>query len=396
MRLEVCEARIVDWEVPLGETGLIVVTGNTRREFTCRQGSYLILHADVGSACSEEMDTVVGMGEIVEPVFTRADEHPKNILRESREILAGLKKELIGLVLTDNWIDAIRRFVTRSSTASCMSDRLASFCVEQALLTLVAHFRDIPLWEILRQYLGLPLSELSMQSPVLRLNSMFNIRNGSDTLNKVPRGVVKLKVGGDNTTPQLDAERVNFVAEKLTQKEVNILRLDANQAWSLEEYNTFITHLTDRSRQVIEYIEEPFRISCLEELSACLKSAPKAIPIALDESLLLSGIPDVLEYNPTIPIVNKVFLHGIASAPSLFLTPSRTTITCTFESGLGLAFLVSLAYAVNPTQYHGLYPLLSMAQNSSITDQFLKLIQHDDLGFFVDVHATESLLRNQF
>jgi len=61
---------------------------------------------------------------------------------------------------------------------------------------------------------------------------------------------------------------------------------------------------------------------------------------------------------------------------------------------VGLAFLVSLAYAVNPTQYHGLHPLQQMVRECPTTRTFSELIKNDKDGFFVNVDDVESVLRN--
>jgi hypothetical protein len=379
--------RVSDWEIPLGHaTPLIVTTANKSRTFLSRRGSYMYIEGEAH-----------GVGEMVEPVFTLPGEDPGTILAEARRILYACTSSLTGLVLGDDWIHDIKNAVSiccvLESHESPMSKRLACFCVEQALLTFVARSRSIPLWFILREYMGITCISVNAYDGVVRLNTMLNMRGAKD-LGVLPRGVIKLKVGGGESSPAKDARRVNGVAAEIEPIKFPILRLDANQSWSAIEYREFLKSLSSHAVSLIQYIEEPFKADSVAERNHQLRDSVRSLPIALDESLLLPEIDSILKEQVDLRIINKVSLHGIASSHPMFLEGSRTTITCTFETGIGLAFLVSLAYAVNPEEYHGLHPLPQMSASSRITCEFSRLVHNDPQGSFVNVRESEALLLN--
>ena len=391
MNICITKVRLTNWEISLGSnTPLVVTTGNLERIFPSRRGSYLVIEA------SDEKKSFRGIGELVEPVFTLPGEDPSTILVEAREVLRHgidmVRGEQIGI----EWKTDIDRLISsafvRANIDSRMSIRIARFCLEQSLLTMVADVLGKPLWWVMRMYLDVPHPSGDLDTnPIVRLNSMFNLRQGDD-LDQIPNGVVKLKVGGLLSQPSADAMKVSYVAERI--KEGQSLRLDANQSRSCDDYRTFIEHLSPNVVAKIEYIEEPFRVACTDELRKCLASCRSSIVVALDESLLYKDIESILMEYRNLKVVNKVFLHGLKDSDQNFLSPTRTTFTCTFESGVGLGFLVSLAYAVNSTQYHGLHPLQQMMRECPITRAFFELIKNDKDGFFVNVNDVESVLRN--
>jgi hypothetical protein len=382
----VANVHVVDWEIPMGDaTPLIVTTGNESRIFTSRRGSYMFIEGDAA-----------GVGEMVEPVFALPGEDPATILFEARQLLHECTSRLVGTIVGKNWIDDVKHVVhnciSPASRASPMSIRLTRFCVEQALLTFVAHHRSIPLRHILREYIGIPVQSGIPEEGVVRLNAMFNMRDDSD-IGVLPRGVIKLKVGGGKSTPQNDAHRVNAVAAQLVGQGHPLLRLDANQSWSINEYQDFLESLTPHAVSFIQYIEEPFKVESADEMCGKLRAVSAPPPLALDESLLFPKIESILQERKHLRIINKVFLHGISCSNPMFLDNTRTTITCTFETGVGLAFLVSLAFAVNQEKYHGIHALPQMIASCPITKEFSDLMQNDQDGLFIAVKKAESLLK---
>lgn len=382
----VAKVHVVDWEIPLGDaTPLIVTTGNETRTFTSRRGSYMFIEGEAR-----------GVGEMVEPVFTLPGEDPATILFEARQLLHACKSHLVGTLVGKNWIDDVKHVVSNcispESRASTMSIRLTRFCVEQALLTFVGHHHSIPLCYILREYMGIPVRSGIPEEGFVRLNAMLNMRDDSD-IGVLPRGVIKLKVGGGQSTPKQDAYRVNAVAAQLVDRGNPFVRLDANQSWSANEYHDFLESMTPHAVGLIQYIEEPFKVESADELCEKLVTVAAPPPLAIDESLLFPTIESILQEQKHLRIINKVFLHGISCSNPMFLDNTRTTLTCTFETGVGLAFLVSLAFAVNQEEYHGIHALPQMIASCPITKEFSDLMQNDQDGLFIAVKKAESLLK---
>ena len=109
-------------------------------------------------------------------------------------------------------------------------------------------------------------------------------------IKKTPQ-VLKVKVGG-RAGPASDADRtLEFLQDSPRE---STIRLDANQAWSMEEALEFFAALAeadgaiprhDSTIAAIEYIEEPLKDPrALEEL---WERSGKVVPYALDESLAM-------------------------------------------------------------------------------------------------------------
>ena len=206
---------------------------------------------------------------------------------------------------------------------------------------------------------------------------------------------MKLKVGGGSRTAFEDAALVNTVVASSSRSHTRWLRLDANQSWTVDEFKELTLSLTLESKQAIEYIEEPLisfhgHLVLINDLCAMIKESE--FPIALDESLLHKEIIDFLVTSKELKIVNKTFLHGIRDAHPVLREPKRTTITCTFESGIGLCFLVAYASVVNPLGYHGIHALPAMALCDPITKRFTECVEEDEDGTYVRLESIERVV----
>ena len=150
---------------------------------------------------------------------------------------------------------------------------------------------------------------------------------------------VKLKVGRGELAA--DIQLVRQVRELLPERVR--LRLDANQAWELEQACRFADALEGVE---LEYIEEPLRDpNQLEELFA-----RTGIRYALDETLLGTGSETLLEKWPhTAALICKPTLLGGRSAiESLMATGKLLVFSSAFESGIGIARIMQLAAEFSP------------------------------------------------
>ncbi len=163
---------------------------------------------------------------------------------------------------------------------------------------------------------------------------------------------VKLKVG-KNTLEQ-DEAVVASVRQALG-PEV-LIRLDANQAWSVEQA---VESIRVFSRYNIEYVEQPVKADDIAGMAKLRGSV--RVPLAADESLgsymdlhrlLDAGAADIF-------IVKAARLGGFRKslliAGEAMERGHRVVITTSLESGIGIAASVHLAAALPPQpKVHGL------------------------------------------
>jgi len=123
----------------------------------------------------------------------------------------------------------------------------------------------------------------------------------TEALLKEGYNVLKIKVKGD---PLRDLEKVK-TAQKALAKDAKI-RIDANQAYTMESIITFINGL---SADGIELIEQPFNKNAWNEMKELSDIAP--VPLMLDESIWAPGdIEKTAEMNCAKYVKLKLFKHG--------------------------------------------------------------------------------------
>lgn len=151
---------------------------------------------------------------------------------------------------------------------------------------------------------------------------------------------VKLKVGQPDV--QADIELVKAVSEALGPAVT--LRLDANQAWDLDEAEAFAKGIADVR---IEFIEEPLYDPM--ELPDFVDSTE--LPVALDESLLDLTPEELEEHDYAQAVIIKPTLlgglsyvrHMATRAIELGMTP---IISGAYEGGVGTMGLATLAASI--------------------------------------------------
>ncbi|MCK5033825.1 MAG: o-succinylbenzoate synthase, partial [Calditrichia bacterium] len=147
--------------------------------------------------------------------------------------------------------------------------------------------------------------------------------------------VFKLKVGRNSI--EEDIKLVNTLNSFLESK--SLLRLDANQAWSLKEALHFFQNINHKN---IEYIEEPLKD--YDQLEILFNKTN--MPIALDENILKisasSFVPPswikAIIIKPTVIGSIEKSIQLIRFAENNGMLP---VISDTFQSGVGLTMLIS-------------------------------------------------------
>jgi O-succinylbenzoate synthase len=157
----------------------------------------------------------------------------------------------------------------------------------------------------------------------------------------------KVKVGND---PLKDAAAIDTLARE-TGPEVSICA-DANRRWTFEEAACFAKALKDAR---LEYFEDP----CSEWAGLERLSCETGIPVALDEGIDLA----VLVRDGMVPGASLVILRPTVQG-ALFQTLDtiqwaarqgvRVVLSSSYESGVGLGMLASLAVCAVPVMPAGL------------------------------------------
>lgn len=204
---------------------------------------------------------------------------------------------------------------------------------------------------------------------------------------------VKLKVGLGLSTSE-EVERIAMVREAIGP--TLHLRLDANEAWEIEEAISILTQCVPYD---IQYIEQPMKAQDLVGMHTLRQEIP--IPIAVDEAIhnlesvylvLDSKVADILVIKPQLA-------GGLRIAQQMILAASERGVGCvitsTIEAGIGLAAELHLA-AASPqlTLECGLatLPLLAddlLAEELLVRDGFLTVPTGPGLGVGLDQQALD-------
>jgi len=226
--------------------------------------------------------------------------------------------------------------------------------------------------------------------------------------------VVKVKVGKD---PAEDAWRTNSLADLLQQQRGSDarIRLDANQAWTVDEAVNFINNLTEVSIACIEYLEEPTHwegdsAKMMNDWEEVSKKTCRRMKLAVDESLSegkisLSRLADCNA--PIAALILKPALQGLENTMELAewarIRGIQPVLSSAFESGVALCHFAILAGAMTwdatglahgNSACHGLGTFTRMAEDV-LCPPFADLVRSwHGKGWYVDVlRCQESLDR---
>jgi o-succinylbenzoate synthase len=204
---------------------------------------------------------------------------------------------------------------------------------------------------------------------------------------------VKLKVGLGLSIRE-EIERIASVRDAVGP--AMHLRLDANEAWHIEEA---ISILSECLPYDIQYVEQPLNAHDLAGLRTLRQAIP--IPIAVDEALhnlesvyqiLESALADILVIKPQLAGGLRIGQQMIQAASEQGV---RCVITSTIEAGIGLAAELHLAAALPAVTLEcGLatLPLLVddlLIEELPVRDGFLAVPTGPGLGVELDRQALD-------
>ena len=204
---------------------------------------------------------------------------------------------------------------------------------------------------------------------------------------------IKLKVGlGLNANEEI--ERIASVREAIGP--VIHLRLDANEAWHLEEAIAILSRCVPYD---IQYMEQPLQARDLVGMRALRRAIP--IPLAVDEAVLnLESAYFVLDCEAAdILVIKPQLAGGLRAAQQIIQAATergvRSVITSSLETGIGLAAGLHLAAASPPVTLEcGLATLHLLADDLliddlPIRDGFLAVPTGPGLGVELDRQALD-------
>lgn len=166
--------------------------------------------------------------------------------------------------LSEALLSAIEGSIAHNTTAKA--------AVEMAIYDLLAQEANLSL----TQYLGGDNESYLKNDITISMNSHAEM--SKDVKNSLEKGITifKIKLGG---SIREDIARIDAIASVCDK---SILRLDANQAWTLDTAKEILLHCTKKGYS-IELIEQPFKYFDLESMKQ-LKNL-HTIPILADESV---------------------------------------------------------------------------------------------------------------
>lgn len=237
----------------------------------------------------------------------------------------------------------------------------------------------------------------SLPRAAVAVNAVIGSKTTEDAISEARDAVgkgfhcIKLKVGYGVSFRE-EIERVAAVRDAIGA--AAHLRLDANEAWKLEEAIAILSQCVPYD---IQYVEQPLQVRDLAGMRALRQAIP--IPLAVDEALrdpqsaslvLDSEAADVLVIKPQLAGGLRAGQQIIQAATERGV---RCVITGTLEAGVGLAAALHLA-AASPavTLECGLATLHLLGDDLiiddlAISDGFLALPPGAGLGVALDWDA---------
>ena len=214
---------------------------------------------------------------------------------------------------------------------------------------------DIALHDAFCQFIGIPVVDLyGRKVDGLPTSITIGIKETAEMLEEAKANlmagfkIIKIKTG---LNVEQDIERVTKLHELFGNK--MLIRVDANQGYSLDNLKYFIQQT---SKLCIELIEQPMAVGKEKEL-ATLSAADRTI-LAADETLLDANTALKLSHPPTAYGIFNIKLMksgGIRGAREIGLIAANAGINlfwgCNDESMVSIAAALQVAYSCSNTKY---------------------------------------------
>jgi len=221
-------------------------------------------------------------------------------LEETEVILSQLSKSLINAEIKN--LEHIARLLKE-----CDRTPAAKHGIELALLNLLAQSQNLPLAKLLANSVnGTVRDQVPLNAVIGAIAPEIAAIKAQEYLTQGYR-CLKIKVGTQDFGA--DLQRVAAVRSQVG-NDIQI-RIDANQAWSVDEA---IANLTKLEFLQIEYVEQPVAALDLTGMATVRRS--QSIPVAADESVNnLTQLQQVITYKAAdIIILKPMALGGICTA----------------------------------------------------------------------------------
>jgi len=230
---------------------------------------------------------------------------------------------------------------------------LLDACRERARLPHALSAIDLALWDLAGQREGRPVCELLTADPawVVTVNATIGAEDRAGASAAAERaaaagfGCVKVKVGIGDDGGRVAAVRAGAGAEMT-------IRLDANGAWSVEEAEAALRHLSPAG---LELVEEP--VHGVGALRALRERVP--VRVAMDET---AAEPGALASGAADAVCLKLSRCGgiagaLAAAALVQTTGAEPYLASSFDGPVGIAAALHAAAALKPGPPCGLATL---------------------------------------
>ena len=190
--------------------------------------------------------------------------------------------------------------------------------------------------------LGFNIDELPSTSYTISIGDMSELDEKIELSN--PYNILKVKLG----TPNNDKEIINQIRQ-YTNK---LIRVDANEGWTLDNAKEMSYWLADRN---VEFIEQPFKAKMLNETRMLKEFSP--LPLFADEnSIVSSDIPKIVDCFDGINI-KLMKCGGIDEALNMIKIAKKLNMKimlgCMVESSVGITAAAHLASIVDVVDLDG-------------------------------------------
>ena len=190
--------------------------------------------------------------------------------------------------------------------------------------------------------LGFNIDELPSTSYTISIGDMSELDEKIELSN--PYSILKVKLG----TPNNDKEIINQIRQ-YTNK---LIRVDANEGWTLDNAKEMSYWLADRN---VEFIEQPFKAKMLNETRILKEFSP--LPLFADEnSIVSSDIPKIVDCFDGINI-KLMKCGGIDEALNMIKVAKKLNMKimlgCMVESSVGITAAAHIASMVDVVDLDG-------------------------------------------